>query len=657
MSDDDCDSRTASVGLLKARRKHAFSESQNSSSTGNSGRQCSRKDHTLGRRDLQNFVPKGASFTASSLTVDCESSSGPDTAMEDNRGESTTTDLAPSSVSPPASRGMAPAMNWNKLGNGTVRTALRGRRQADTAGSAAAASFEAINGNYWRSRGASLSSTGSDTGGHHPRLQGQRQSHSETDASQSKPHIGTSLGPTTFSAEFSDTDSEQDTDGNNDIVLNLTGPPQIDDGVPATEKLHGRKDEIAFRNDGQLQVGEFNGEELSVQNGSKPPIQVGDEIPQNQVYPDIDTGRAMSEGPKAEAIRLFRAKYHSDPTTLADLTRNDFETQARYRFFDLPLENVDLSLPITCIDCMKEGHLADVCPRKECEHCGAWDVHESRFCPSQRRCQRCRERGHDAKACTSALKSSAVEDPCDFCGSSDHTECECDLIWKLPKRNPTSGRIFVSISCCHCTSSRHLIGDCPTRTFPLNSSSFSLKHFDPAMTSNLNTFPVAISGKGNNNQNNPDYRIRGRASARSSSVESDGGFGRPDSWTPRINRSPPHRRIRFSSGIGRGRFLDDDTRRPQGSGNAPHNPNDYHRGYRERDQYFGNNTRQRSLSPTRLPIHKSNGASSRQPRGKGGGGGGGGPRGRSRGAKGGLNRETYRPRPSAAQKEWDRHRP
>ncbi|EEQ88257.1 zinc knuckle domain-containing protein [Blastomyces dermatitidis ER-3] len=663
MYEDDCDSRTASVGLLRTRKKHAFSESKKISSIGTSEKRRSGKNLTLGRRDIQDFVPKGTSFTSTLLEVDSSSSSSPDTAMENNTAmenkssDDTTTDLAPSSVSPPASRGMAPAMNWNKLSKGTVRTVLRGRRQADTPNSSAANSFEAVNGKYWRSRSASASSAGSGDGEHHRRMHGQGQSDSETDACRSKAHVGTNVGQKTFTAEFSDMDSGDDTDGNNDIVLNLSGLPKTDERIEATGELHGPGREMAHQGSDVPGVQKLNGEILSEPHGSNLSVQTENKLPEDEIYCDGNRGNALSGGPKAEAIRLFRAKYPSDPTTLADLTRVDLETQARYIFLDLEPEDLDLSLPITCIDCMKEGHLADICPNKECEHCGAWSVHESRFCPSRRRCQRCRERGHDAEACSSLLKGSAAEEPCDFCGSGDHTECECDLIWKLPKRNPTSGRIFISISCCHCTSNRHLVGDCPTRNFPMNSSSFSLKHFDPSVFSNLNTFPVTISGKGTSSQRNSGYKIRGRARGRSPSPESDGAFGQPDSWNPTTHRSPPRGRIRFSNGIGRGRNLDDDTRRPQGSGKGPQNPNDYRRDYRERDQYFGNNTRQRSLSPIRPSTRQGNGASSWQPRARGGGnGGGGGSRGRGRGVKRGSNRETYRPMPSAAQKAWDQHR-
>ncbi|PGH09124.1 hypothetical protein GX51_00878 [Blastomyces parvus] len=653
MHEDDCESRTASVGLLKARKKHTLSEYKRTSEKRRSG-----KNRTLGRRETEDFVPKGTSFTSTSLEVDSTSSLSPDTAMENKSSDITATDLAPSSVSPPASRGMAPAMNWNKLSKGTVRTALRGRRQADTADSAAKSSFEAVNGKYWRSRSASASSTGSGDGEHHHRVHDQGQNDSETDASRSKPHVGTNLGQKTFTAEFSDMDSGDDTDVNNDIVLNLSGMPKMDDRIKVTGELHGPGSETALQSRDVLGPRKLNGERLNEPNGSKLSVQAENKLLEDGVYFDANRGNDLSEGAKAAGIRSFRAKYTSDPTTLADLTRIDLETQARYIFLDLPLEDLDLSLPVTCIDCMKEGHLADVCPSKECEHCGAWAVHESRFCPSWRKCQRCRQRGHDANACTSPLKGSAAEEPCDFCGSGDHTECECDLIWKLPKRNSTSGRIFISISCCHCTSNRHLIGDCPTRNFPMNSSSFSLKHFDPSMFSNLNTFPVTISGKGNSNQRNSGYKIRGRASGRSPSPESDGAFGRPDSWNPTINRSPPRGRIRFSNGIGRGRDLDNDTRRPQGSGKGPQSPHDHRRDYRERDQYFDNTTRQRSRSPIRPSNrHHSNGASSWQPRARGGGnGGGGGSRGRGRGGKGGSNKETYRPMPSAAQKAWEQHR-
>lgn len=125
----------------------------------------------------------------------------------------------------------------------------------------------------------------------------------------------------------------------------------------------------------------------------------------------------------------------------------------------------------------------------QCEHCGAWNQHQSSSCPSWRRCQRCRERGHLEAACPSKLKGSASEVPCDLCGSS-HLESQCENRWRLPMREriPPPREIRVSVSCAHCVSGSHLIGDCPSFTNPI-ATACSLKDIDPSIIVDLNKLP------------------------------------------------------------------------------------------------------------------------------------------------------------------------
>ena len=122
----------------------------------------------------------------------------------------------------------------------------------------------------------------------------------------------------------------------------------------------------------------------------------------------------------------------------------------------------------------------------QCVHCGKWDLHPSSSCPLWRRCQRCRERGHDEGGCPSALKSSAAEVPCDLCGSPKHLESQCDYQWKFPMRESSSQKVVVSISCAHCANRNHIIGDCPSLFKPLPTTSFTLAGIDPANITNLN---------------------------------------------------------------------------------------------------------------------------------------------------------------------------
>lgn len=214
-------------------------------------------------------------------------------------------------------------------------------------------------------------------------------------------------------------------------------------------------------------------------------------------------------------------------------------------------------------------------------------MHESRFCPSWRRCQKCRERGHDSSQCTSALKGSAAEVPCDLCGSEGHIEMECDAMWKDPKRNQSSGPILISISCCWCTSNRHLVGDCPSSRRPMKSSSWTLKSYDPSLITNIN---AVVSHRGVspslNGTRSSGQKFKGHH--RSPSPDSDDAFSMP-SRRNQVNKNRGRPNIRFGSGIGRNRNL-----------SGYHDSRDLRQTYRDRQAFP--DSRQRSLSPNPHPA-------------------------------------------------------
>lgn len=219
----------------------------------------------------------------------------------------------------------------------------------------------------------------------------------------------------------------------------------------------------------------------------------------------------------------------------------------------------------------------------KCEHCGAWNQHQSSICPDWRRCQRCRERGHDEPQCTEKLRSFAYEVPCDYCGD-EHLESECDYLWKFPIRDLHSNQVTVSICCANCCSAKHLMGDCPAtkvRAETGKSSSFTLKGIDPDMITNLNT---VVPPRESRPPSRASARGRNRGWSPAPSPEEDDmmsrvsrGRGRPVP-APRGNTRGS---IKFASGVGGKRGGD-----PPSRGSS-----------RGRSTFSGNNNRARSPNP------------------------------------------------------------
>lgn len=230
--------------------------------------------------------------------------------------------------------------------------------------------------------------------------------------------------------------------------------------------------------------------------------------------------------------------------------------------------------------------------------------------------------------------------PCDFCGSLGHIEFECHQIWKFPQKEPNPGPVLVSVSCANCTSNRHLIGDCPSLRRSLKSSSWTLKHFDQDMITNLNSVVGGRRG-GGAGRGRGGMKIRGRAEFHSPTSSSD---ELPTRGRQPLNRNAPRAGIQIGK-IGRGR------------GGSQAQPSD--RSYRDRRDFPGNNTRRRSLSPVGLSERGRATDSWKPPPGppRSARGNDRGGRGRGRGgSKRGGNGDSYRPLPSAAKKNWDRYR-
>ncbi|KAJ6083906.1 hypothetical protein N7486_010706 [Penicillium sp. IBT 16267x] len=581
-SGDEADSRTASVGIQRPRTKN----SSNHGSGDNDSRPKKRQRRNRSRAsDVSDILPRGASFSLNPLEVDPdETSSSGSSAGSGTDSDNSDSPEKPAPVNPHAGS-TAPAISWNQGRKAPVRTTL-GKRKASgevqpkpQATGPKSEQFSAVNA-FWTPHDDSPSPelSGEDTG-----VIGDQVSEDESGGSSEleEGEVGSR----------SDSDAVSlDSEADDSILLNI--------GSKAEDTADEYSREEAITN------GQTNGHvDGASEEGALP-------LP------------GSSES-KEETFERYAKKYPTPPATLVDLERGDMEIQAQFIYWDQDINDIDLQLPVGCTECLQYGHQAEVCPTKECSHCQAWNQHISALCPSWRRCQRCRERGHTDKECPSALKSSASEVPCDFCGSSDHTESFCDDRWKLPLRETTSTEVRVSISCANCMSKSHLIGDCPSLHRPYNTSSFSLKGIDPDLIINLNTAPKQIQPPISYKQGRKARGgARGGINARSSSPSSDDMLPRKGSKPQPVSRGRGRgSHIRFGNSVA-----------PPRNGSGPDKSRGRPPPSRGRPQFPGNNTRQRTLSP--LPRSFPRGPPPRG-RGRGGNGRGGPPsRGGGRGRRG-----------------------
>ncbi|PLB40091.1 zinc knuckle domain protein [Aspergillus candidus] len=578
-SPDDHDSRTASVGISRTRAASSNHSSRQSSTDPANANKRQRRKRKADDRVAQDFVPRGGSFSNAPLDVDSDETSSSGSSSNSSSGSSSSADSDSSDSASDESDGQSkPASTDVQMKSASALNWNKGSRGEirTTLGARGnkrdegrpRSQFDAVNNKFWRSA--------SDDG----EAEDGEIEEGETDTSDS----GMQLSG----------DSDADSEADRSIMLN------IGQDLTAT--------------------GDSNG---------AGPTQASNTI---SLMGAPANGSAKSSSSKEETLRLYSQKYPTAPAILSDLTREDLESQARFLHYGQDINDVDLQLPIACVECMREGHLAEVCPYKECVHCGDWNQHQSSLCPTWRRCSRCRERGHDESQCGAALKSSASEIPCDLCGSSAHIELQCDFMWKLPRVDPPTGPVLVSLSCAHCTSNRHLLGDCPSLSYPLKSSSWTLRGIDPNMVTNINS---VVSGQ-------RGLQIRGRADRRSPSPDSDDMLSRPGRRPPLGRNAGGRPNIRFGSGIGRGKSFGSSG----GRGDS--------QGYRDRRDYNGDGGRQRSLSPR---GSRGRGRDSWQPTSRFPPRGRGAPRGgRGGGKRGGGGGDAYRPMPSAGKKAWDRYR-
>lgn len=314
-SGDEADSRTAAVGVQRNRGIDSGRNSQDGDSrpTKKLRRNRSRTDH-----NVNDFVPRGASFSANSLGVDHDetSSSGSSSPAGDD-SDGSDAHGNPGSANPHAGS-TAPAISWNQGRKNAVRTSLGKRKEA---AGPAAKQFKAVNGAYWRSRSASVSSGASEAAG---KDEGEQSSELEEGEVDSRSDSGDSVSLNSAA--------------DNSIMLN-----------------------IGSKND-------------STADDYDPESVILDHPPTNGHTNGLSSGKLSTSlldvqpvptETKEEAFQRFSHKYPTAPTALVDLTRTDLETVAKYLHWDRHISELDLQLPVGCTECQGLGHLAEVCPTKE----------------------------------------------------------------------------------------------------------------------------------------------------------------------------------------------------------------------------------------------------------------------------------------------------
>lgn len=249
-----------------------------------------------------------------------------------------------------AQGGVQPTISWNPVNKGAIRTRLRSsaaaaqpasqpQPQSQPQPASTSNSFEAVNGRYWRGRSASASSV--DPHGENPINGQKKQSQGET-----------ARTPNVISDSSDEWEAGEIDEGDDSIVLNM-GAVDTAGAFDAASKGN------AIGGSDDMDIDDVSGRGAQVNgrlDNAFPQVLTPDELAAHQKNKDA-------------ATRSFNLKYRTPPQTLSNLHRDDLERQAKYIFYTKPVEGLDLNLPIRCTDCLKEGHLAEICPDKEVGLC------------------------------------------------------------------------------------------------------------------------------------------------------------------------------------------------------------------------------------------------------------------------------------------------
>lgn len=335
-SDGEHDSRTASVGAQRTRSGTSNDSSRRSSlDRPNAKRQ--RRNGKADTREVRDFVPRGASFSANSLQVDPDStsSSGSDSESDsDSDSASSSDDEDDGSLNPDSTEANKPtnmpAGGWNKGSKSGIRTSLRSRNHAN-GDDKKPSQFDAVNDKFWRSRSDSVSSGGGDDSKLRNGNDSKEDPHVSEEGELQEDHTAES-SQMHLSGDSDDSDS-LDSEADDSILLNIGSRDQ-------DQSISGQRQNGEDEYDPEtllLSESRVNGNAFGINNRPS----------------------------KEEAFRHFSQKYPMTPSILSDLERDDMEMQAKCLFYDRDINAIDLQLPIVCTECLQEGHLGEVCPSKE----------------------------------------------------------------------------------------------------------------------------------------------------------------------------------------------------------------------------------------------------------------------------------------------------
>ena len=342
------------------------------------------------------------------------------------------------------------------------------------------------------------------------------------------------------------------------------------------------------------------------------------------------------------------ATSNSNARILADLDPQQLNAQLRYFHITKNSQEVDRNAPVRCLACAQYGHMAEACESLTCNSCGAYNQHITQKCPKTAKCSKCREPGHDRWNCPYKLKNiTQAEFICDLCQRIGHTEEDCELQWRTSGRpwdsNMSHGNL--RLSCYECGRSGHLGNSCLTRR-PGKLPGTSSWGVGKGQVMNDSGDGISIKGRARHDPIDADESEDELAKFRGPKLPKPGPKGKIQIKTARINpmlsqppasqRNPVNEPYRDSRAV--------ETRRPQYENDGPGNWHSTRRSGYDTSQESNYRASYRSLSPEprdRLRDHRIDRYRPAEPREE---------RRPVRGAP------LYRPMPSAARNQWNRHR-